>query len=104
MKVYVNFDDLDAEDKPSSISNSYRLQVRSINGGSYYNVDLENIDTVKQQAKEEVLEDLKFRLSKYHHKMSNDDLYNYPVSAVTWRDIVDIIEKMKEEINVRSQM
>lgn len=40
MKIYVDFNDLDVEDLPSSICNKYKLEVRSTNGGSEYKCDV----------------------------------------------------------------
>lgn len=66
MKVYVDFKDLDAEDMPSSISNKYNLQVRSINGGSdYKNVEIMSLADHTKQVKKEVIENLKQEIIYY---------------------------------------
>ena len=60
MKVYVDFEELDVEDKPTYICNKYNLQVKSINSGSIYeNVKLVSLSDYTKQVRKEVCEEIK---------------------------------------------
>lgn len=66
MKVYVDFKDLDVEDKPTYICNKYNLQVKSINSGSVYkNVELVNITDYDKQIRKEVVQEIRGKLEPY---------------------------------------
>jgi hypothetical protein len=72
MKVYVDFEELDVEDRPTYICNKYNLQVKSINSGTRYdNVKLVSLaDYTKQVRKEVVQEIIELAI-----KRNNDQFY-----------------------------
>lgn len=60
MKVYIDFEDLDAEDMPSSISNKYNLQVRTLNGGSdYKNIKIISLSEHDKQVRKELCDEIR---------------------------------------------
>ena len=81
MKVYVDFKDLDAEDMPSSISNKYNLQVRSINGGSdYKNIEIKSLADYTKQVRKEVCEEIKDFVSD--QLIARGDLGYYDIERI----------------------
>lgn len=59
MKVYVDFEELDVEDRPTYICNKYNLQVKSINSGTRYeNIKLLSLTDYTKQVRKEVCDDL----------------------------------------------
>ena len=67
MKFYVDFKDLDAEDMPSNISNTYKLQVRSCNAGSDIRVELKSLADYTKQVRKEVAEEIRYSLLDFSH-------------------------------------
>ena len=64
MKVYVDFEELDVEDRPHYICNKYNLQVKSINSGTRYdNVKLVSLTDYTKQVRKEVVEKIKEQLN-----------------------------------------
>lgn len=59
MKVYVDFEELDVEDRPHYICNKYNLQVKSINSGTRYdNVKLISLSNYAKQVRKEVCDEI----------------------------------------------
>ena len=99
MKVYVNFNDLDAEDMPSHICNKYVLNVRSTNGGSIYNnVELVNLADYTKQVRKEVVEQIKDLAGNYFElpycdncgETNNDDV------VLTGNDLTEILDQIEQ--------
>lgn len=64
MKLYVDFEELDVEDKPTYICNKYNLQVKSINSGSIYkNVELVSITDYTKQVRKEMYDEIRKNLN-----------------------------------------
>ena len=59
-----------------------------------------SIKSLKQQVREEVVEEIKKRLAKQRTKMQ-DDTHCYLQSAVHWQDIVAILDQVKGESNFK---
>lgn len=57
-----------------------------------------SIKSLKQQVREEVVEEIKKRLAKQRTKMQ-DDTHCYPQTVVCWQDIVAILDQVKGEDN-----
>lgn len=53
--------------------------------------------SLKQQVREEVVEEIKKRLAEQRTKMQNDT-HCYPQTVVCWQDIVAILDQVKSEI------
>jgi hypothetical protein len=65
MKVYVDFEELDVEDRPTYICNKYNLQVKSINSGTRYdNVKLVSLAEHTKQVRKEVCEEIRNKLKE----------------------------------------
>ena len=59
---------------------------------------LETTQSLKQQVREEVVDEIKKRLAKQRTKMQ-DDIHCYLQSAVHWQDIVAILDQVKGDKN-----
>lgn len=57
---------------------------------------LATTQTLKQQVREEVVEEIKKRLAEQRTKMQ-DDTHCYPQTVVCWQDIVSILDQVKGE-------
>lgn len=89
MNVYVDFKDLDAEDMPSSISNKYNLQVRSINGGSEYkNIEIKSLSDYTKQVRKEVCQEIREKMTHWE-----DCLTKEVTEYVIDKETLDKIEK-----------
>ena len=61
---------------------------------------LETTQSLKQQVREEVVDEIKKRLAEQRTKMQ-DDTHCYPHTVVCWQDIVEILDQVKGENNVK---
>ena len=61
---------------------------------------LETAQSLKQQVREEVVEEIKKRLAEQRTKMQNDT-HCYPQTVVCWQDIVAILDQVRGENNVK---
>lgn len=66
----------------------------------YSKCPLTTTQSLKQQVRAEVVEEIKKRLAEQRTKMQNDT-HCYPQTVVCWQDIVAILDKVKEENNVK---
>lgn len=113
MKIYVDELPKNCEECPLHRSGRLKLQkcARYIDAetcvlGNFYKfqeID-DEIDTcplvttqsLKQQARTEVVEEIKKRLAKQRMKMQ-DDTHCYPQTVVHWQDIIAILDQVKGE-------
>lgn len=117
MKIYV--DELPNNCKECSLHRSGCLKIKK--GARYIDAETcvlgnfykfqeidDEIDTcpltttqsLKQQVRKEVVEKIKKRLEKQRTKMQ-DDTHCYLQSAVHWQDIVEILDQVRGESNVK---
>lgn len=95
MIIYLDFNDLDVEDKPTYKCNKYILKVRSINGGSdYENVKVKSLTEYYKQVCKEMLDNLSINLSSTFTKEAE----------FTVEEIVDWLQNIKERINNETRM
>lgn len=92
MKVYVDFEELDVEDKPTYICNKYNLQVKSINSGSIYeNVKLISLADYTKQVRKEVIDEIKENLLKLEPNcIKQPNLYDF-----NCQEIIDILDQIQ---------
>lgn len=96
MKIYVDFNDLDAEDLPSSISNKYKLQVRSINGGSDYNCQVVSLAEHDREKRNELIDEILERIEARDVRYINYDADEY---ALDYEVLKDVLNEMRNKEN-----
>ena len=101
MKVYVDFEELDVEDRPTYICNKYNLQVKSINSGtSYDNVKLVSLADYTKQVRKEVVQEIKEKVKKLidkDFKLCNHEYANGYCYGLQY-DLAKILEQIQGEI------